>query len=119
MSKGEREAERDFVRAAAADDVPEGTGRAIALGETEIALFRLDDEFFAIENTCPHRGASLGDGEVQGDRVICPLHHWQFNIRTGALPMGGGVATYPTEVRNGEVFVDVKNPSIEKPSANA
>lgn len=96
-----------FVRAASTTDIPEGTGRSIALEGVEVAIFRLEGRFYAIENTCPHRGASLGEGKLAGEEVICPLHGWQFNIKTGRLPMGGGVKVFPVRVEAGEVYVEI------------
>tara|TARA_Y100000588_G_C13775806_1_gene720173 strand:+ start:201 stop:509 length:309 start_codon:yes stop_codon:yes gene_type:complete len=48
-----------------------------------IALFRLEDGFFAIENRCPHRGGSLGEGKIVKNEVTCPWHQWKFDIKTG------------------------------------
>ena len=49
-----------------------------------MALFRRGGEVFAIGNACPHQGGSLCDGMVEGDIVICPLHGWEFDLRSGA-----------------------------------
>jgi nitrite reductase (NADH) small subunit len=98
-----------YVRAARTADIPEGTGRAVALPGVDVAIFRLEGEFYAIENTCPHRGASLGGGEVSKGRVICPMHGWQFDIKTGRMPMptGGGVRPFPVRVEDGEIYVEI------------
>lgn len=48
-----------------------------------IALFRLEDGYYAIENRCPHRGGSLGEGKINGNEVSCPWHQWKFDIKTG------------------------------------
>ena len=55
----------------------------VIIDDCPIALFNLDGEFFAIDNRCPHRGGSLGDGEVNGSIVTCPWHGWEFDCRTG------------------------------------
>jgi nitrite reductase/ring-hydroxylating ferredoxin subunit len=96
-----------FVRALVAAEIPEGTGRAVSLDGVEVAIFNLGGEFHAIENTCPHRGASLGDGMLEGDEVHCPLHGWQFNVKTGRMPMGGGVRSFHVRVDGGTVFVEI------------
>lgn len=96
-----------FVRAASVADIPDGTGRAVALDGVEVAVFNLGGEFYAIDNTCPHRGASLGRGELQGEEVICPLHGWQFNVKTGRMPMGGGVRSFNVRVEEGAVLVEI------------
>lgn len=50
----------------------------------EYCIVRKDKNIYAIDNTCPHQGASLGLGEMNGDEIICPLHQWRFNFKTGA-----------------------------------
>ena len=49
-----------------------------------IAVFNVDGTFYAIDNTCVHRGGPLGEGDVVGDVVACPWHNWEFNVKTGA-----------------------------------
>jgi len=97
----------EFKRAATVGDIPEGSGVAVALGKTEVALFHLQGQYYAIENTCPHRGGSLGAGKLEGELVTCPMHNWKFNVKTGRLPMGPGVATFPVRVVGDEVQVRV------------
>ena len=50
---------------------------------TPIAIFKIENEFFAIDNRCPHRGASLGDGKLKGNVISCPWHSWKFSIKSG------------------------------------
>ncbi|XDB00384.1 nitrite reductase small subunit NirD (plasmid) [Sulfitobacter sp. LCG007] len=74
-----------------------------------IAVFRTaEDEVFAIDNTCPHKGGPLAEGIVHGHSVTCPLHNWVFDLRTG-LAQGadsGSVATYPVRVHEGRLLAD-------------
>lgn len=64
-------------------DVPEGEARMFVVGDTPIGLFHIAGEFFALANECPHAGASLAHGIVEGDAVRCRIHLWQFCIRDG------------------------------------
>jgi len=48
-----------------------------------VAVFRLDDDWFALEDACPHMGASLADGTLDGPRVTCRWHGWKFDLRDG------------------------------------
>ncbi len=78
-------------------------GRCIAvdLGDgTELALFNVGGEFYAIDGYCPHRGAPLSEGYVYGEVVECALHGWQFDVRNGEC------LTVPEKVRTYEVFVE-------------
>lgn len=73
-----------------------------------VAVFNVDGEFFAIDDTCTHQDASLADGYLEGCAVECPLHASCFDLRTG-LPSGPpartGVRTHPTAIRDGAVWL--------------
>lgn len=83
--------------------------KAIAVGDQSIAVFSLKDTFYAIENLCPHRGAPLVDGELEGTLVICPWHRWEFDVTTGQSPANPAacVKTYPCKVVGDDVVVEV------------
>src|SRR5262249_34203705 len=62
------------------------------------ALFNVEGTFYAIDNTCTHRGGPLGEGELSGDTVTCPWHGAHFNVKTGAVtvpPARTGLRRYP------------------------
>ena len=96
-------------RLAAAADLPPGSGREVTAGDRVIALYRVGDEFFALDGICPHAGGPLGKGYVTGTRVTCPWHGWQFDVTTGRHCLTPNVAaeTFPVAVENGEVYVDL------------
>jgi len=89
---------------------------ALASGQTtlvtvdgeDVAIFRRGDEILAIGNLCPHQGGSLSDGFVEGDIVTCPLHGWEFDLRSGACMTvpGESVPSYAVTVEAGAVFVE-------------
>jgi 3-phenylpropionate/trans-cinnamate dioxygenase ferredoxin subunit len=83
------------------DDIPEGEGVRIE-AEAPLAVFRVDGELFAIDDTCTHQDASLADGWVEGCAVECPLHAACFDLRTG-MPSGPPAKV---AVRTHEVTVD-------------
>ncbi len=68
-------------------ELPDGKGIAVQAGRRTVAVFRVDKEVFAISNVCPHKGASLCEGEVLRDEKIvrCPWHHWSWRLQDGAL----------------------------------
>jgi nitrite reductase/ring-hydroxylating ferredoxin subunit len=75
-----------------------------------VAVFRVDDEFFAVDDTCTHDNYSLADGYIDGPIVECPLHMAKFDVRTGkvlCLPATRDLAAYPVKVEAGVVFVEV------------
>jgi nitrite reductase/ring-hydroxylating ferredoxin subunit len=63
-----------FVRACAVSEVEAGTGKTVTVDGKELALFNIAGAFHAIDNTCPHRGGPLGEGELEGCIVTCPWH---------------------------------------------
>ena len=122
-----------WIRIAPTHDIPPREGRAVVVGDREIALFNLgpstelgagpstglgaSDRFLATDNQCPHKGGPLCDGIVTGTSVVCPLHAWKVNLANGQVerPSHGKdhcVTTYPTRVDDGVV-------SIELPMASA
>ena len=91
-------------------DLPEDTGTCVDVDGVAVAVFRSDEDVFAIANRCSHAEASLCEGEVFDGEVECPLHGAAFDIATGkplTLPATKPVATYLSEVRGGDVFVSI------------
>ena len=74
----------EFVRVTGTADVAPGSGVVTEANGQSIAVFNVDGTYYAIDNTCVHRGGPLGEGELEGDTVTCPWHGWQYNVKTGA-----------------------------------
>ena len=100
----------EFVRVAEAASLPPGKGRTVCARGKEFALINLAGEFYAIDDRCPHRGASLGCGWVEENRISCPMHGWTFDPRTGACLSNAerSVQTFPTRIRDGEVEIGLE-----------
>jgi nitrite reductase (NADH) small subunit len=98
-----------FVRAAKLPEVPVGTIHEIQMAGKAVALANVAGKFYAINNTCLHRGGPLGQGSLEGKIVTCPWHGWEYDVTTGkvALNPSEGVACYATEVRGDEIFIDI------------
>jgi nitrite reductase/ring-hydroxylating ferredoxin subunit len=74
----------DFVTVAKVGEIPPGSGRTVEVHGIWIALFNVDGTFYAIDNTCPHAGGPLGEGQMRQSAVVeCPWHGWRFDVRTG------------------------------------
>lgn len=104
--------EHRWIRVTTVANVPPREGRAVRLGDREMAIFNLGDRFLATDNRCPHKGGPLCDGIVTGSSVVCPLHAWKVNLATGVVerPSAGKdhcVRTYPTRIEEGVVVVGV------------
>jgi nitrite reductase/ring-hydroxylating ferredoxin subunit len=99
-----------WTKVATVRDVPVGQGKQVTVKGRKIALFNVDGTYYAIDDTCPHRGASLGEGELSGREVICPWHGAGFDVTTGAHlcpPARSDVAAYKVQVVGEEVQIDV------------
>ncbi|MGD8396427.1 MAG: Rieske (2Fe-2S) protein [Candidatus Eiseniibacteriota bacterium] len=94
-------------------DFVEGKGRAVNAGGERVAVFRAGGRLHALQDACPHMRASLADGRIEdGRRVICHMHGWTFDLRSGE-PAGGRsncARVYPVENRGEEVWVRVELP---------
>lgn len=72
-----------FVRVAKVDEVPPGSSKVVVAGGHPVALFNVDGTFHALSNVCLHRGGPVGEGALDGTTVTCPLHGWEYDVRTG------------------------------------
>ena len=82
-----------------------GQGRMVTVNGRHVALFRLGEEFFALDNMCLHRGGPLCDGQIKNDVVTCPWHFWSYEIRTGMMVQDPRVGVSRHEVRvDGELI---------------
>ena len=97
-----------FLVACATSDLAPGSGKSLTIGGKDVAVFNVDGSFYAIDNTCPHRGGPLGEGELEGCAVTCPWHAWTFDLKTGeSLTDDVKVACYETRVEGGDLLVAV------------
>jgi len=92
------------------DALPPGACRRFTLPtSTEIAIYNVNGEYYAIENFCPHRGAPLSEGVMCGHIVECGWHGWQFDVRTGeCLTVREEIRTFVVRVEEETVMVAVR-----------
>ncbi len=108
------------VAIGALSDLPVGGARRVEHGGTAVAVFRSGDEVHAIADRCSHAEASLSEGDVFDTEVECPRHGAAFDFTTGAaltLPATKPVAVFATEVRDGDVFLEI--PDEERTDGSA
>jgi nitrite reductase/ring-hydroxylating ferredoxin subunit len=100
-----------FHTVAKVGQIPEGEGRSFVVEQTMVAVFQKEGSYFAINDVCPHMGASLGEGFLEGDQVICPWHAWRFCIKDGVWmdnPRSKTCTpTYPVRIEGDEIQVQV------------
>lgn len=95
------------VRVGSVDDFPEGQGRTVDVGGRPVAIFNVQGDLHAIQNTCLHKGGPLGEGMLEGRTVTCPWHGWRYDVATGENEADPGMAVdrFEVEVRDGDVYV--------------
>lgn len=99
-----------FQKIAELEEIPQGGGKAFSVAGKRIAVFRIGDELFAIDDTCTHAEASLAEGKVSGCQVACPRHGAKFDLRTGSaltLPAIRPVNTYPVKLEGNLVLINL------------
>ena len=96
-------------KVAKATDVSPGQGLVVQAGAKTLALFNVAGAYHAIDNTCPHRGGPLGEGDLDGRLVICPWHGWRWDVTTGANANNPAVkiGCFPIAVEDGDVYVEM------------
>ena len=98
-----------FTKVATKSDIPKGAGKAVEVGGKTIAIFNCDGTFYAIDNTCKHRGGPLGEGMLGGTSVTCPWHGWEYDVTTGACAMDASIKVqkYDVKVEGDDILVAV------------
>ncbi|MAK29467.1 nitrite reductase small subunit NirD [Acinetobacter sp.] len=92
------------------DDVSEDEPKAVEINDKKIGVFVIDENYFAIENVCPHAFALLTEGVIEDQTVECPLHEAIFDIQTGQLKSGPGcrdLCTYPVRVEDQQIQIQL------------
>jgi nitrite reductase (NADH) small subunit len=106
----------NWVQVGVLEDIPRQGSRLINTSNEEIALFRtVDDQVFALNNRCPHKGGPLSEGIVHGQRVTCPLHSWVIDLASGEAiaPDKGCALRHEVRVTHGVLFLEMKNGSCK------
>ena len=99
-------------RVATVNDIPDDEGRGFPVAGRRVAVFRVGDRFFAMDDVCSHAHAYLSEGEIDEDdlTVECPRHGSMFELETGkprALPATLPVRTYPVKVEGDDILIEV------------
>jgi len=89
----------EFTTVARTGEIAEGQGRTFSVAGREIALFLVGGRYYALDDYCPHMGASLGTGDVYQEMVICNRHMWAFKLADGTCPDAPGLKAEAFEVR--------------------
>ena len=107
------------IAVCAAADLPPGTVKSFEVGGELVAVYNIDGAFYATEARCTHGLADLADGTLEGDVIECSFHFGAFHVPSGKAvqpPCFINLKTYKTEVKDGQVWVDLDTPA---PTAEA
>jgi|WetSurMetagenome_2_1015567.scaffolds.fasta_scaffold45994_1 ferredoxin-NADP reductase len=99
-----------FVKVAQHGDLAPGQVKAVAVNGAQIALCNVDGVYYAIDDTCPHRSASLAEGDLIGKEITCPLHGAIFDVTTGEVlegPAGEGVTSYEVRLLGTDIEIKI------------
>lgn len=94
------------------EDLPRDQGVRVKIGDRRVALFRVEDDVYAIGDRCSHAEASLAEGEVFDAAVECPRHGSEFDLKTGepsSLPATSPVPVYEVTVEDGTVYLTLED----------
>lgn len=100
----------DWLKICVLNEIPQLGSRVVESEHGRIAVFRTgEDEVFALEDRCPHRGGPLSQGIVCGKHVTCPMHGWNIALREGRAlaPDVGETPAFPAKVEDGVVFIQI------------
>jgi nitrite reductase (NADH) small subunit/3-phenylpropionate/trans-cinnamate dioxygenase ferredoxin subunit len=105
----EDSAEPPYLTVAKVGEIMEGEGKAFAVGKHMVAVFLHQGQYYAIDDFCPHQGASLAGGYIQDCAVACPLHHWRFSIKDGSWLDNPKIRidTFKVRVMGGNIQVQI------------
>ena len=101
----------EFVRIGSATELPApGEAREFECGAHTICVANMDGTYAAVDNVCPHRGGPLGQGVVEGAKIVCPWHGWEFDLATGNNPFTPNlsVAAYDLKVDGDAVYARLR-----------
>ncbi|HSP89133.1 MAG TPA: Rieske 2Fe-2S domain-containing protein [Ignavibacteriaceae bacterium] len=101
--------EKGYSKLCKLEELKENEGRRFIVDETEVAVFKINNEVYALSNICPHQHTALiYDGFVEDDCVVCPVHGWKFNLKTGKQPTGqNGLDSFSVIIYDGDVYAKV------------
>jgi 3-phenylpropionate/trans-cinnamate dioxygenase ferredoxin component len=100
-----------FLKIATIDEMADPPTKCVEIGGQKITLFRAEGAFYAVSDTCTHRGGPLSEGDLEGAVVTCPWHGAKFDVTTGAVlgpPARTGVKSYPVKVTGSDIEIELE-----------
>ena len=101
----------ELVKVAAVNDIQPGTAKIVEAAGEHIAVFNVNGKFYALNNTCLHRGGPIGEGFVDDAEltVECPWHGWTYHMESGENTADSSkkLRTYTVKVQGSDLFLEL------------
>jgi nitrite reductase/ring-hydroxylating ferredoxin subunit len=99
----------DWTKVAKVSDCAPGSAIKVEAAGKELALYNVDGKFYCTSNICPHQGAPLCEGMMEGHSIVCPWHAWVFDVTTGQSPVNprAKIPTVGVKVEGEDVLINV------------
>ena len=99
----------EFVKCANVNEIEEGTPKKVMVGTKTIALFNVEGKYYALANSCVHKGGPLGEGFMDGKIVTCPWHAWKFDVTTGISPVNPNaqILCFNVKVEGEDLLIEI------------
>jgi NAD(P)H-dependent nitrite reductase small subunit len=99
--------ENNFEYVCSLEQLNEFEGKRFIINDVDIAVFKVNNEVYALSNVCPHQHTTLiYDGYIENEYVVCPIHGWMFNLKTGKTPScTHGLNSYDVKIIDGRIYV--------------
>jgi len=100
----------NFVKVAQVSEIEPNHSKLVEVEGKKLALFNVDGTFYALDDTCTHRGGPLSEGELEGDEVTCPWYGAKFKVSSGEVlspPAPHGVGSYKIRVNGQDIEVEL------------
>ncbi len=100
----------EFHAVAKTSEISEDEPKAVSIGRLDVGIYKLDGEFYAIDDICTHASAMMTDGYIEDGQIECPLHGACFDIKTGkalTAPATIDLRPYPVKVEGDQISVGV------------
>ncbi|MDA0836065.1 MAG: Rieske 2Fe-2S domain-containing protein [Planctomycetota bacterium] len=99
----------NWIRVASLSELPADKGKEVVAENRVVALFRVDEDVYAIDGICLHAGGPLADGKLSGTVVTCPWHGWQYDVTSGEHCLNKNLCavSFAVDVRGDDVYVRI------------
>jgi nitrite reductase (NADH) small subunit len=99
-----------YVKLTTESELPgDGEAKEFELGDRVICVANVNGTITAMDNVCLHMGGPLGQGFIEGDKIVCPWHGWEYDLKTGVVSDDpkSKLAVYPVKTENGDVLIEI------------